>query len=109
MPRPLTPDERLLLEALLAHDFPGAAELREQARSVRAERGYGCGCGTIDLVPDAAAPASAATSPVPVEGVFAGDWGGVLLFLAEGRLGSLEVYSYGDPLPLPRPDQVEWV
>lgn len=107
VPRPLTAGERRLLDALLAHDFPGAGELRAQARTVRAVRGCACGCGTIDLITDGASPASVADSPVPVEGVI-GDSGGVILFLTEGRLGSLEVYSYGDPLPLPDPDQVVW-
>jgi hypothetical protein len=32
----------------------------------------------------------------------------VLLFLRNGLLQSLEVYSYGDPLPMPALDQVRW-
>lgn len=107
-PRPLTTGERALLDALLAHDFPGAAELRAQAPSVRARRGCRCGCGTIGLIPDETSAVSAAVSPVPVEGVI-GAVGGVLLFLTEGRLAALEVYSWDGPLPLPPPDQVEWV
>jgi hypothetical protein len=34
--------------------------------------------------------------------------GGLLLFLRNGLMQSLEVYSSGDPLPMPAPDQVRW-
>lgn len=34
------------------------------------------------------------------------DIGGLLLFVEAGLLGSLEVYSYEGPLPLPAPDRV---
>ncbi len=115
MPRPLSGGERLLLDGLLAHDFPGAPELREQVMLALAIPGCGCGCGTIDFVldPGVEVPVSTAESPVPVEGdVLDGDGevvGGLLLFLKAGRLGGLEVFSYGHgPLPLPDPDRVGW-
>ena len=113
MPRPLTPDERVLLDALLVHSFPGVEELRLQAQRVEAKKGCECGCGTIDLVlTEQGLPRSNASSPVPAEGRVldaAGiEVGGLLLFLADGRLQSLEVYSYDDPLPLPEVDQVRW-
>jgi hypothetical protein len=111
--RPLSRVERELLDALLAHDFAGVEELREQARSVLASRGCECGCGTIDLSPrDRNAPRSSASSPVVVEGrvvdVDGQAIGGLLLFLREGLLSSLEVYSYDEPLPMPNLDQVVW-
>jgi hypothetical protein len=34
--------------------------------------------------------------------------GGLLIFLRDGHLHSLEVFSYGDPLPMPAPSQVTW-
>jgi hypothetical protein len=34
--------------------------------------------------------------------------GGLLLFLHNGLLQSLEIYSYGDPLPVPVPGRVRW-
>ncbi|MGW3890813.1 hypothetical protein ACWD69_19160 [Micromonospora chokoriensis] len=32
-----------------------------------------------------------------------------MLFLASGQLAELEIYSFGDPLPMPAPDQVLWL
>ena len=107
--RALTTGERRLLDGLLAHDFPGVTELRVQALGVRARKGCQCGCGTIDLiVPEPRPPRSEAANPVPVEGVLRDDAGGVLLFVSDGMLASLEVCSFGDPLPLPRLEQVTW-
>ena len=114
-PRPLTGDERRLLDALLANDFHGVAELREQGRAVAASPGCTCGCGSIDLHVPLDAPRSAAPSPVPVEGTVRDITGavvaGLILFLEDGRLGYLEIYPLGggDPPPtLPPPEQVTW-
>jgi hypothetical protein len=99
-PSPLTEDERALLDALLSHhDFPGVMELREQAQHVLAKRGCQCGCGTIDFVPDATPVLrSEAANPAPVEGVVKNaddeEVGGLILFIKDGMLLSLEIYSY---------------
>ena len=59
-------------------------------------------------------PRSDAESPVPVAGdVLDAEGepvGGLLLFVGDGLLSSLEVYSEADvdPLPLPRADRVRW-
>ncbi|MEV5962747.1 hypothetical protein AB0L70_13350 [Kribbella sp. NPDC051952] len=105
--------ERALLDDLLAHDFAGVEPLREQARNVLAGKGCDCGCGTINLTPqDRDAPRSTSSSPAEVEGRVLGadgvDIGGLLLFVRDGLLSSLEVYSYDEPLPLPEPRQVIW-
>jgi hypothetical protein len=34
--------------------------------------------------------------------------GGLLLFLEEGQLRSLEIYSFDQPLPLPKIENVIW-
>lgn len=113
-PAPLTEDERTLLDALLAHDFPGVNELREQAQVVKAKKGCTCGCGTIDFVADTARlPRSDAASPVPVEGVMkdvdGNSVGGLILFVEYGILSSLEIFDCGTgPLPLPVVEQVTW-
>lgn len=112
-PSPLLDDERALLNALLAHDFPGVEELREQALHVTAKRGCECGCGTIEFVADGTPVArSGATNPVPVDGFVTtadGDEaGGLILFVSDGMLQSLEIYSHTEPLPLPRLEEVTW-
>lgn len=112
--RPLTPEERQLLDAFLGRDFPGAAELREQARSVEASQGCPCGCGTISLHPSDASEwphATVRSNPLSAGTVVdeSGEAvGGLLLFLKDGILDSFEVYSFGDPLPLPPVELVEW-
>ena len=112
-PSPLTVDERQLLDGLLAHDFPGVHELRARSRELTAHKGCTCGCGTIDLIPTGDdPPRSKATSPVPAEGTVLDSSGvevaGLLLFLADGLLASLEVYAYDQPLPLPTIEAVRW-
>lgn len=110
--RPLTTTERALLDALLDHEFDGAAELRAQARAALASTDCECGCVTVELhVPDDV-PVSAAPDPAPVEGtVVDADGepiGGVLLHVAQGRLSGLEVYSLDERLPFPSPERVSW-
>jgi hypothetical protein len=112
-PSPLSDDERALLDAVLEHDFPGVRELREQAQHVMAKKGCECGCGTIDLVPDGTpVHRSDAPNPVPVDGIVSSpdgeEVGGLILFVSDGMLQSLEIYSHGEPLPLPGLDQVTW-
>lgn len=112
-PSPLTDDERTLLDAFLEHDFPGVQELREQARLVTAKRGCECGCGTIEFVLDVTPVArSGAANPVPVDGLVRDandeELGGLILFVKDGVLQSLEIYSHAEPLPLPRMEQVTW-
>jgi hypothetical protein len=104
--RELTEVERGALDAMLSLEFEGVAELREQAKSVRAWRSCECGCGSIGLEVDPSAPRSSAESGVaPVDGVFgdgSADGGGLILFLRNGWLSELEVWSYGyDPAPMP--------
>jgi hypothetical protein len=111
--RPLTTTERALLDALLDHDFDGAAELRAQVRRATASTGCECGCVTIDLhVPDDV-PVSSASGTAPVEGtvVDAGGApiGGVWLFVEHGRLAGLEVHSLDEaPSAVPPPERVSW-
>ncbi len=111
--RPLTDSERALLDAFLSHDFRGVEELRTQVGRLRGSSGCTCGCGTLDLhVPDTL-PRSSADGPVPVEGtVVSADGqptGGLLLFVEDGRLSGLEVYSLtDDPLPMPDLVHVRW-
>lgn len=111
--RPLTANERGVLDALLGHEFPGVNELRVQARQASASPGCTCGCGTIALHVRDDSPRSSASHLVPVEGKVVGadgeQIGGVILFVTDGRLSSLEVYDFVDErLPMPSLDRVRW-
>lgn len=111
---PLPDAAHALLDALLAHDVPPAPALRAQVGSVLTRPGCTCGCGTLELVvTDDGAPRAALHGTFPVEGEVHDDDGrpvaGLLLFVEEGRLSSLEIFSYGDDgLPLPSLDRVTW-
>jgi hypothetical protein len=103
--RTLTRDERRVLDLLLSQEFPGAAQLREQARLASVVGRCSCGCASIVLSVDheACAPAIGSGSPVWSEAAVVGedgmDVGGVILFLKEGYLEYLEIYSgYGPPI-----------
>lgn len=111
--RLLAPREQVVLDLLLSQDFPGVQALREQARGVRAARGCTCGCGTIDLVPPPDAPLAdlyrygLAPTEAEVRDGNGEPLGGVMLFVEQGLLSSLEVYSFvEDPLPMPTLDQL---
>ena len=103
-PRPLTTDERRVLDLLLSGTFVGADELRQQAAQAMVTGRCDCGCPTVDLsvAQDAPpAPVIGPTAPVevqvtPVGGEPVGD---VLLFVKAGRLSSLEYVYYTDSPP----------
>ena len=103
-PRSLTDAEGAVLEALLAKDFPGSAELVKQLPWTMVTGTCDCGCATVDLAVDRTGCLPAASpSPVPSEARVvdaAGEpIGGILVFLGEGYLVMLEVYSfYGPPI-----------
>jgi hypothetical protein len=99
-PRPLRPEESAALLALLNHaDFDGRDSLLAQVDFARVVGYCGCGCATVDLAVDSAAPASSSGSPIPNEATVLGadgePIGGVLVFVRDGYLTSLEVYDYG--------------
>ena len=103
--RPLTPRERSVLDLLLATDFPGAAELRVQARTARVIGRCACGCPTIDLAVDDAAPVADVDGRVAVD-VDVAD-GGLIVFVDDGRLSGLEYWSVGEtPAEFPPPDTI---
>jgi len=102
-PRPLTAEERALLEALLRH--PGSKpELTEQAKTVQVDATCSCGCPSVFLaVDDGAPPAiySDADSPLGAGAVqlraSVGESGGpeVILHVLEGRMAELEIWAGG--------------
>lgn len=96
--RPLTPDARATLDALLAGDDPVRAALRAQLPYVTVRDGCACGCATVELRVDRTAvaaapghvnPAMDAWYEPPVEA-------GVLLLTERGYLACLEIYAVTD-------------
>ncbi|MER7842473.1 hypothetical protein ABTZ03_00805 [Kitasatospora sp. NPDC096077] len=116
-----TPGDRLpaeavtLLEALLADDTPAFRALRAQIPHLRVTGGCGCPCASLDFRLDetAAVPAApAAGCPAAEATVLDADGepiGGVLVFVSEGQLSGLEVYTWADePITrLPSPDRLQ--
>lgn len=113
--RPLTENERQLLQCLLSQDFDGVEALRRQLDHALVTSSCSCGCGSLGFAfPDAPQlEPSDATSPLPVEADVVGPSGtivgGVIVFLKSGFLDDVDVYSFTrDPLPLPRLENVQW-
>ena len=104
--RPLSADEADVLALLLAQHFPGAVQLRLQARRVLAAPGCACGCGTIALhVTDVHAPRAHLLDEHPASADFAapGQGGALTLITADGLLQQLRLSWWGeDPTPMPR-------
>jgi hypothetical protein len=97
VPRPLLARERAALNTLLAADFPGAIELRVQARTASAD-GNGL---IIELRVDPSLPTATVSSRVPVEAVVDGadHNGGLILIVEDGRLAALEYWWVTDEKP----------
>ena len=97
--RPITATEAKVLVALLEENFRGQGVCDQQVKGIEASKGCECGCPTIDLFVhrESAAP-STASSPLPVEADVldeAGEpIGGILIFLKDGYLSEMELYSY---------------
>jgi hypothetical protein len=107
-PRSLTPQEKAVLRALLKHaDFDGRGALLGQIDVAQVVGRCGCGCATVDLEVGERPVDEAASRPLPnqanVIGADGEPIGGVMVFIANGRLSTLEVYSNTDepinPLP----------
>lgn len=99
-PRELTGEERGALDFLLAADFPGVAELREQATATVVTGKCDCGCPTIDLSVDRDRARRAPLSErVPVESVASDETIWLLLFVQDGWLEMLELAWITDDPP----------
>jgi hypothetical protein len=100
-PRPLTAGEAEIIQTLLQYeDFSGRDELLDQVSTAQVIGRCGCGCATVELE-DGPTPASdSIPQPIPTEATIldeSGDGiGGMLLFVNDGRLSELEVYSFGE-------------
>lgn len=113
--RPLTPNEHELLSELLVQAQDAAAALRPQLAEARVVSSCTCGCELIGFVSsDLGTPRAMPEATLfPVEGDVVDDIGevvgGLILFLRDGGLHDLEVFSLAnEPLPLPDPAHVRW-
>lgn len=101
LPRPLLPEERAALMAVLDHtEAPERTTLLAQADATQVESLCGCGCASVALLVDRGVPAAAGMRS-PLDEVMVVDetgepLGGLLLFLDGGYLSHLEIYYYGD-------------
>lgn len=109
LPRTLLPEERATLLAVLNDaDFPGRAALLAQAATAYVTGYCSCPCASVALAVDRTlAPAEHSTSPLgtspTVRDADGEPIGGVLIFLDDGYLAYLEIYTWtGSPIsPFP--------
>ena len=93
-----------MLDQLLIRDFPGVAELREQAVDVQVVGRCECGCPSIYLATTrdhrpAAIADGLVRSELRVSSVADAPEGDVILFVKDGRLSYLEYVYYTDAPP----------
>lgn len=103
--RALSEAERAILEVMLAEDFPGAAELRQQLDAVVVSGVCGCGCPSVNLEVRGDVPVAEVTSRTPINADVEGDpGGGMIVFVDDGLLSCLEYYGVDDSPPAAFPD-----
>ncbi len=113
-PRPLTERENEILAFLLSAEFPGVDKLRQQAQTAVVVGRCDCGCATINLGVDESLPTApevdsyaavdAAERPKTDESAPHE----LILFVKGGRLSSVEITWYDQPIPeFPPPQDFE--
>jgi len=105
--RPLTAREQIVLDVLLAADFPAAEALREQAKTVEVVDVCGCGCPSIDFVSGRGLGMS-----IRVNAVRNGSFDGLFLWTIKDesladRLRGIEWVGVSDSDPEELPDPAE--
>lgn len=105
--RPLSPEERTLLEWLISHGVSTARHYAAQLPFVTVVSRCSCGCPTVDLAVNGKQTFGASELVTDVEGRSPeGIFVGVILHAREGQLAELEVYPLADvkgPFALPNP------
>ena len=102
--RPLTSREREVLDALLAVEFDGVAELRAQGRAATVVGVCSCGCPSIDFFNK-----PGVGMHVRVNATIRETNDGLFLYTVGGRLGGIEyagVSDTGDPSEFPDPSRL---
>ena len=106
--RPLTTDERILLEWLIANGSRSAATYAPQIPLVRVVSRCSCGCPTIDLAVDGKHVRGGSELVADFVGKSPeGIQVGVILHCRAGQISELEVYAIDEvkgAFGLPRPD-----
>jgi hypothetical protein len=110
-PRALTTRERAVLERLLAFDAPGAPSLRSHLDLItEVYNSCDCGCASVGFAPPDKMNHSPDVSTFPVDVIVHDDVGnpigGMVLFTRSGRLHDLDVYTWTDNYPFPRPENI---
>jgi hypothetical protein len=99
-PRPLTGREAEILGFMLSAGFPGDEVLREQAGHAVVVEQCTCGCATIDFGLEGDAPLAPEVQGAPLVQARARDMeehpAGLMLFVRDGRLSSLEIVWYDE-------------
>lgn len=108
-PRPLNPGERAVVELILAHDFPGAAELRAQVDLVQVVAKWGADSASVDLrVLEGASRSPQGTGVIPVDATVVDKsgslFGEILIWTTDGYLSAIEYAWYGDEPPSTLPN-----
>jgi hypothetical protein len=102
-----------MLDLMLSQDFPGAESLRSQVLGVRVVARCDCGCATVDLevAPEEPRATDAGNGVLPVTGYVGSDTdqprAGIIVFVDDGYLSGLEIYSMAEPAPPEWPDLAE--
>ena len=100
-PRPLSPEERALVEFILSADFAGRERLRAQIDSLEVVGQCECGCGTVNLRVKGLGDNRSVEGLLPVEAY--GQGVDVLLFARGGFLSCLDLVFHDESLPRPFP------
>lgn len=105
--RPLTNQERALLEWLIQNGTGNSTELMAQLAEARVVSRCGCGCPTIDLAIGTRVEPTRGGSDIVADAFGKSPEGyavGVILHLREGLLSELEVYANGNVGPFSTPN-----
>jgi hypothetical protein len=98
--RPPNGEERAILDFLLSIEFPGRDALSKQAGHARVVGRCHCGCATVNLAVDrdSVGPAQV-VGRTPVDAMAREEGWGLILFVDDGYLSSLEIYSAAEEPP----------
>ena len=107
-PRPLTEDERNLVRWMIEHGDAEPEPLLSQLAQAQVISECSCGCASIDFKIEGH-PVSPGGGMEIISDYLYGPESppfGAFVFKRNGLLAGLEVYSYTDPAPLPRPEEL---